>query len=254
VTRRFVLRDGFLAVLALFVLLALVIPSDHDEGQYVAAAHFVAEGLRPYRDLPYLQTPLQPFLAAPIAALTVGYNFISLRIATAIAAMAALPKELHWRWVHVGGGPIIAALKDQANAAGIGERIDLRGVQTQAEVIDLYRSSDLFVLPSREGADGDRDGLPNVLMEAQSQALACLSTRFSAIPELIIDGETGVLVPPGDAPSLTAALDRLIGNPADRDRLGMAGFRRVREHFEADAGIRQLAALLGQSAANATDR
>jgi glycosyltransferase involved in cell wall biosynthesis len=161
-----------------------------------------------------------------------------------IDALAALPKELHWRWVHVGGGPIIAALKDQANAAGIGERIDWRGVQTQAEVIDLYRSSDLFVLPSREGADGDRDGLPNVLMEAQSQALACLSTRFSAIPELIIDGETGVLVEPGDREALAAALSRLIRAPRERERLGRAGFERVREHFDSGQGIRAIATLL----------
>jgi glycosyltransferase involved in cell wall biosynthesis len=166
-----------------------------------------------------------------------------------IDALAALPERLHWRWVHVGGGPIIAELKDRANALGIGERIDWHGVQTQAEVIALYRSSDLFVLPSREGADGDRDGLPNVLMEAQSQALACLSTRFSAIPELIIDGETGVLVPPGEVRSLTAALDRLIKLPEERERLGMAGYRRVREHFEAEAGIHQLAAMLRQSMA-----
>ena len=66
-SRRLTLRFGFLAVLALFVSLALIIPSDHDEGQYVAAAHFVANGLRPYRDFPYLQTPLQPYLTAPLA-------------------------------------------------------------------------------------------------------------------------------------------------------------------------------------------
>ena len=90
-TRRFVLRDGFLAVLALFVLLALVIPSDHDEGQYVAAAHFVAEGLRPYRDFPYLQTPLQPFLTAPLAWLAPGWLFLAIRLANALAmALAAL--------------------------------------------------------------------------------------------------------------------------------------------------------------------
>jgi glycosyltransferase involved in cell wall biosynthesis len=166
-----------------------------------------------------------------------------------IGALASLPKDLNWRWTHVGGGPIIGELKGLARTAGIADRVDWEGVQTQAEVIALYRSSDLFVLPSREGSDGDRDGLPNVLMEAQSQALACLSTRFSAIPELIVDGETGVLVPPGDAPSLASALERLIRSPKDRERFGMAGYRRVREQFEAEAGIHELATMLRQSMA-----
>ena len=161
-----------------------------------------------------------------------------------IDALASLEKGLHWRWIHVGGGPIIGALKDRASGLGIGNHIDWRGVQTQGEVIDLYRSSDLFILPSREGADGDRDGLPNVLMEAQSQALACLSTRFSAIPELILDGETGVLVEPGDSEALAAALSRLIRCPQERQRLGHAGFARVREHFDSGYGIRAIATLL----------
>jgi glycosyltransferase involved in cell wall biosynthesis len=169
-----------------------------------------------------------------------------------VEALASLPKELRWRWAHVGGGPIIDDLKDRARAAGIADQVDWHGVQTQAEVIAFYRSSDLFVLPSREGSDGDRDGLPNVLMEAQSQALACLSTRFSAIPELIIDGETGVLVPPGDAPSLANALERLIISPGERERLGMAGYRRVRRHFEAEAGIHELAIMLRRSMAEPT--
>jgi glycosyltransferase involved in cell wall biosynthesis len=161
-----------------------------------------------------------------------------------IVALSALPKDLNWTWDHVGGGPIIDTLNAQARELGLSERIRWHGTQSQSAVIDLYRQSDLFVLPSREGSDGDRDGLPNVLMEAQSQALACLSTRFSAIPELIIDGVTGVLVPPADAPSLADALEALIMSPDERERLGGAGYTRVRKYFEAEAGIRQLAQML----------
>jgi glycosyltransferase involved in cell wall biosynthesis len=84
-------------------------------------------------------------------------------------------------------------------------------------------------------------------MEAQSQALACLSTDFSAIPELIVDGETGLLVPPGDPKALALALERLIRSSAERDRLGLAGFARVREGFQAEDGIRTIAALMRQS-------
>ena len=68
----------------------------------------------------------------------------------------------------------------------------------QPEVLAAYREADLFVLASKVAKDGDRDGLPNVLIEAQSQRLACVSTDVSAIPELIEHGVTGLLVPPGD--------------------------------------------------------
>jgi len=182
--------------------------------------------------------------AEPVKLFSVGRAVEKKDFDVLLDALGTLPKALNWRWVHVGGGPMLDALKDCARTRGILDRIDGLGVRTQAEVIALYRSSDLFVLPSREGADGDRDGLPNVLMEAQSQALCCLSTRFSAIPELIIDGETGVLVPPGETAPLRDGLERLITNPALREKLGMAGFERVRAQFEADAGIHRIAGLL----------
>lgn len=191
--------------------------------------------------------------ADPVRLFSVGRAVEKKGFDVLVEALASLPGDLNWRWVHVGGGPIIDNLRERARVSGIADRVDWHGVQTQEQVIDLYRTSDLFVLPSREGSDGDRDGLPNVLMEAQSQALACLSTRFSAIPELIIDGETGVLVPPDDSHSLASALDRLIRSPEERDRLGMAGYRRVREHFDAEAGIHELAGMLRRTMAQAAE-
>ncbi len=84
---------------------------------------------------------------------------------------------------------------------------------------------------------GDRDGLPNVLMEAQSQALACLSTEVSAIPELIENEVTGQLVAAGDIDALAGALQRLIREPQTRARFGNAGATRVRRDFAMQAGI-----------------
>ena len=123
-----------------------------------------------------------------------------------ITALAALPADLHWRWTHIGGGQLKKALAQQADDAGISDRVDWLGARAQADVFEAYRGSDLFVLPSRIAGDGDRDGLPNVLMEAQSQGLACLATAVAGIPEVIDDGETGRLVPPDDAPALSEAL------------------------------------------------
>ena len=101
------------------------------------------------------------------------------------------------------------------------------------------------MLAAKVAPDGDRDGLPNVLVEAQSQRLACVSTRLSGIPELIADEETGLLVPPGDAAALAGALARLIREPVLRSRLGAAGAVRVSAAFDADAAIEALARRFG---------
>ncbi len=159
-----------------------------------------------------------------------------------IAALARLPATLAWRFVHVGGGPLGAELGRLAERAGIAERTEWAGALTRPELLARLRAADLFVLASRVARDGDRDGLPNVLLEAQSQGLACLATRVSAIPELIEDGATGLLVPPGDPAALAAGLERLLREPALRRRLGAAGERRVRTEFSSGAGADRLAA------------
>jgi glycosyltransferase involved in cell wall biosynthesis len=162
-------------------------------------------------------------------------------------ALAKLPADLHWRLTHIGGGELTGALREQSEALGLTGRIDWRGSTDQPAVLAAYREADVFVLPALVAANGDRDGLPNVLVEAQSQRLACLSTTTSAIPELILDGETGILVPPGDADALARALARLMADPATRLRIGEAGERRVRTHFDQRHEIVALLALFDAS-------
>ena len=185
----------------------------------------------------------------PVRLLSVGRAVEKKGFDVLLEALAALAPELAWRWHHVGSGHILDRLRARAEELGIADRIAWHGARDQDFVIARCRDCDLFVLPSREAGDGDRDGLPNVLMEAQTQALACLSTRFSAIPELIRDGDTGVLVEPGDRAALAAALDRLIHSPDERHRLGTAGCARVRQHFRAEHGIATLAGLIRQTMA-----
>jgi glycosyltransferase involved in cell wall biosynthesis len=155
-------------------------------------------------------------------------------------ALARLPGDLAWRFVHVGGGSGLKRLKARARKSGIERRIDWLGARAQGDIIALLREADIFALASRIARDGDRDGLPNVLMEAQSQLVCCLATRVAAIPELIADGETGLLVPPDDAASLAAALERLIGDPAGRARLAAAGRARLVSEFSFDACLVRL--------------
>ena len=180
----------------------------------------------------------------PVRLISVGRAVAKKGYDVLLDALARLPADLNWRLTHIGGGELREALRAQAARLGLAERIDWQGAQAQADVLAAYQASDLFVLASRIAPDGDRDGLPNVLMEAQSQGLACLATDVSAIPELIRDGETGRLVPPGDADALAGALEQLIRDPARRQALGQAGAARVRAAFAAEAQIDALADLL----------
>ena len=167
-----------------------------------------------------------------------------------VAALARLPAAPAWRFVHVGGGPLIPMLRELAERSGIADRTEWAGSLARPELLSRLRAADVFVLASRIARDGDRDGLPNVLLEAQSQGLPCVATRVSAIPELIADGVTGILSPPGDPDALAVALGRLLREPDLRRRLGAAGERRVRAEFSSDAGADRLAAkfrgLLGE--------
>ncbi len=162
-----------------------------------------------------------------------------------LEALACLPKDLHWRYVHVGGGPLRGKLESRARALGIEERVSWRGALTQDEVLREYEKADLFALACRVAHDGDRDGLPNVLAEAQSQGLACVATRVSAIPELVRDELTGVLVGENDVGALAAALQALIADPARRRALGAAGQARVAAHFGFEDNVSRLAQKFG---------
>lgn len=185
----------------------------------------------------------------PVRLLSVGRAVEKKGFEVMLAALARLPAGLSWEWTHIGGGARLAALKAEAERLGLSPRLRWLGAQAQDAVIAAYAEADLFVLPSRPAADGDRDGLPNVLMEAQAMGVACLSTRTAAIPELIQDGTTGLLVPPDDAAALAEGLEALIGDPARRRRLGEAGRQRVRTAFSCDSGIERL---LGRFTASLT--
>lgn len=160
-------------------------------------------------------------------------------------ALSLLPAGLHWRLVHVGGGPLGTALKKRADALGIGGRVEWRGAMTQTELITEYRAADIFALASRIAHDGDRDGLPNVLMEAQAQGLPCIATRVSAIPELIEHDRTGLLVAPESPGELATAIGSLVSRPELRNTLGEAGRARVVAEFGMDANISRLAGKFG---------
>ncbi|MGU3542477.1 glycosyltransferase family 4 protein [Methylobacterium sp. A52T] len=165
-----------------------------------------------------------------------------------IDALAALPAHLHWRLDLIGSGERREALEARVAACGLAERVRFRGALAQPAVIEAMRAADLFVLPTKPAPGGDRDGLPNVLMEAASQALPILATAFAGTPEFITDGVHGVLTPPGEPAALAEALVRLAGDPGLRQRLGAEALARLVQDFSEEAAIALIAGRLRASA------
>lgn len=154
-----------------------------------------------------------------------------------IRALAALPKDLHWQFAHIGGGEQLSSLKQQVSACGLEQKVIFLGARNQTDVIALIREADLFVLPSKPTRSGDQDGLPNVLMEAASQKRALIASAFAGIPEFIEDGSEGLLVPPSDWESLSNAINLLVRDPQRREELGEAAYERLRLDFSMEGGI-----------------
>jgi glycosyltransferase involved in cell wall biosynthesis len=176
---------------------------------------------------------------APFAMMSVGRLVEKKGFDNLIDALALLPDTLDWHWTHIGGGALDAQMRARADALGLSDRITWRGACDQPEVIAAMRAADLFVLPSRIAADGDRDGLPNVLMEAASQMLPILSTPVSAIPEFIDNGVHGILS--DDAPkSLAQAMQGVAADPAQADAMAKAAFARLTADFLMHPGITHL--------------
>jgi glycosyltransferase involved in cell wall biosynthesis len=108
------------------------------------------------------------------------------------------------------------------------------GWQTPAQIRDLYLHSDVFVLPSMVASNGDRDGIPNVLLEAMSVGVPVVSTPVSGIPEVIRNGFNGLLVPERDSVTLANAVLQLLGDMPLRNMLVENARRTVREKFDSN--------------------
>ena len=160
-----------------------------------------------------------------------------------IDALSTLPKNLHWQLEHIGDGPLIDTLASQAESLSLTNRVSFNGFRNSEDLMDLYRACDVFVLPCRVDAEGDMDGLPNVLVEAASQAMMCISTDISAIPEFFTSGENGLLVKPENAAAIAEAVRMAVTDPSMRQKLGTAAAERAKERFSFADNIVTLTAL-----------
>jgi len=165
-----------------------------------------------------------------------------------LKALSLIRDDRRWRFEHVGGGPLGKRLKAQAEKLGIAGRILWHGSQSRDFVFGLLRRADLFALPSRLTASGDRDGIPNVLMEAQAFAVPVLATDISGIPELVTHKSTGWLVPEKEPRALADAIILMMHDMALRQKLARAGAEHVRKKFSSEPGIDFVARKLRASA------
>ncbi len=149
---------------------------------------------------------------------------------------------IDWRCHLIGDGPDRRALESQARAAGLGDRVVIHGSCEREAVLARLARLDVVVAPSVPTEDGRREGIPVALMEAGACGLPLVASRLSGIPELIVDGETGLLVEPGDARGLAGALARLAADPELRRRLGEAVRARIAAEFSLAGNVARLRA------------
>jgi len=148
-----------------------------------------------------------------------------------------------FRCVIVGYGPMQSEIERLVAEFELGDVVFLTGMLAQDEVIELYKRATIFVLPCQITDDGDRDGIPNVLVEAMAMELPVISTNVSGIPELVEHEQNGLLVRPEDPAGLAAAIARLLDQPQRRRELGKAGREKVCREFSAERNAEDLKAL-----------
>lgn len=144
----------------------------------------------------------------------------------------------------IGDGPLREALGEQIRACGLSDRVTLRGARSQAEVREALSTASLFILPSVVAAHGDMEGIPVSLMEAMAMGVPVIATSTGAVPELVHDAETGLIVAPGDAPALASAIDRLLHDRALARRLAAAARARVEAEYDLRSSALRLHGLL----------
>jgi glycosyltransferase involved in cell wall biosynthesis len=200
--------------------------------------HVVHHGvdLGRFRPVPVPSTPREVPTLLSIGRLVEKKGFEDL-----MAALALLrARGVEFTVQLYGEGPLrdrLVALRDRL---GLTDTVSLMGARTSDEVVAALASADVVVLTPRVTDDGDRDGIPNVLVEAMACGLPVVTTAVGGIPELVTDASNGLLLEPGDVVGVADSLHELVKDPMLRARLGAAARRTVTEGYDVDVAARRL--------------
>jgi glycosyltransferase involved in cell wall biosynthesis len=221
----------------------------------VAISSYTAEEVRqlvqvPIEVIPYTTSLPAPAPApraglraagAPFTVLFVGRLVERKGVSHLVDAVSLLRSRVDVRLVIVGDGAERARIEARVREQGLDGRVAVRGRVSEAELQAAYAAADAFVLPAVVDQRGDTEGLGVVLLEAMNHRVPVIASASGGIPDIVEDGVSGLLVPPGDAKALAAALERLARAPDLAGRLGDAGYRRLHERFSWDAITRRWA-------------
>lgn len=179
-------------------------------------------------------SPRRPRLAdEPIRLLMVARLVPKKGVDVAVRAMAGLKTSgVTATLTVIGEGPGQVALQELTHALGLADVVSFAGARRHDEVLEAMASADVLLQCSVTAPDGDQEGIPVSLMEAQARGVPVVATRHSGIPELVVHGRTGLLVEEHDAEGLASAVGTLASDPALARRLAAAGRRRVERHFD----------------------
>lgn len=165
-------------------------------------------------------------------------------VAHLLDALARLPADMPWTARILGGGDLSGDLERQARRLGLSDRVRFEGPQLADAVAAAHLWSHVLVVPSVVGQGGRVEGIPVVLMEAMSRGRAVVASDLSGIPELVEDGVTGWLVPPGDDGAIAGALRRIVGDWPGATVIARAGRDRIRADYVIAANAADLAAAM----------
>jgi len=211
-------------------------------GAAAARTHRVYNGID-LQQFPYASPERRPPRIAAVGRLVEKKGFADL-----VAACALLrDRGLAYRCDIVGTGPLELALRALMQRCGLEDRVQLLGLRPRSEVVAHIRDAAVLAAPCVIGSDGDRDGLPTVLLEAMALGTPCVSTDVTGIPELLQGDESGLVVPQHDPAALAAALERLLTDPALRVRLATCARRRVEAEFDIRRTAGQLRAVFREA-------
>jgi glycosyltransferase involved in cell wall biosynthesis len=191
--------------------------------------------------LPHVEYPLPLIVSVGRLVEKKGFPFL-------LQAAAVLHgRGVQFELIIVGDGPMRDELERLASGLGLREKVVFAGQLTQEELAHVYRRADAFCLPCIVAKDGDRDGLPNVILEAMAYAVPVVASNLSAIPEAVINEETGLLAVPGSPHEIAAQLERVLSDGELRQRLITNARRKVEEDFDLQKNTVRLGALFAEA-------